>query len=139
MAVTKHRLYFDNAPADAERLALIEEIRVNQAIDMVTEAQITIPLGRDPDGDWPGVFDEAVQPMARVRIEVQVGSGDFVPLIEGRVVAQRFELGGGPNESQGVIVVNDESGTVCVAVGSVGRWGLLYSDPPSLFAKEGLM
>jgi phage protein D len=40
---------------------------------------------------------------------VQVGNGGFVPLIEGRVVAQRFELGGGPNESQAVLVVNDES------------------------------
>ena len=109
MAITELRIWFDNSPADDERLALIEEIRVDQAIDMVAEAQITVPLGRDADGDWPGVLDDAVQPLTRVRIEVQVGSGGFVPLIEGRVVAQRFELGGGPNESQAVIVVNDES------------------------------
>ncbi len=109
MAVTNYRLYFDNAPADEERLALIEEIRVDLAIDLVAEAQITVPLGRDADGDWPGVLDDAIQPLTRVRIEVQIGKGDFVPLIEGRIVAQRFELGGGPNESQAVIVVNDES------------------------------
>ena len=96
MALTRYRLYFDNAPADDERLALIEEIRVDQAIDLVAEAQITIPIGRDQDGDWPGVLDEAVAPLARVRIEVQIGEADFVPLIEGRVVAQRFEMGGGP-------------------------------------------
>lgn len=109
MAVSEYRMWFDNNPADAERLALIEEVRVDQAIDMVAEAQITMPLGRDADGDWPGVLDDAIQPMTRVRIEVQVGTTGFVPLIEGRVVAQRFELGGGPNESQAVIVVNDES------------------------------
>ncbi|TCO70112.1 phage late control D family protein [Rhodovulum euryhalinum] len=109
MAITAYRLWFDNSPADEARLALIEEIRVDQAIDMVTEAQITIPLGRDDTGDWPGALDDAIRPLTRVRIEVQVGEGDFVPLIEGRVVAQRFELAGGPNESQAVIVVNDES------------------------------
>lgn len=109
MAITEYRVFFDNTPADAEKLALIEEIRVDQAIDMVTEAQITVPLGRDRDGDWPGILDAAFQPMTRVRIEVKIGSGDFVPLIEGRVVAQRFELGGGPDESQAVIVVNDET------------------------------
>ena len=109
MAISEFRIYFDNMPADVERLALIEEIRVDQAIDMVTEAQITMPLGRDQNGDWPGVLDDTIQPLARVRIEVKVGENAFVPLIDGRVVAQRFELGGGPNESQGVIVVNDES------------------------------
>jgi phage protein D len=109
MAITEYRLWFDNSPADEERLALIEEIRVDQAVDMVAEAQITIPLGRDDSGDWPGVLDDAIRPLTPVRIEVQVGDGDFVPLIEGRVVAQRFELAGGPNESQAVIVVNDES------------------------------
>jgi phage protein D len=109
MAISEFRMWFDNSPADAERLALIGEIRIDQAIDMVAEAQITLPLGRDADGDWPGVLDDAIQPLTRVRIEVQVGTSGFVPLIEGRVVAQRFELGGGPNESQAVIVVNDES------------------------------
>jgi len=109
MAIAEYRLWFDNSPADDERLALIEEIRVDQATDMVAEAQITIPLGRDDDGDWPGVLDDTIQPLTRVRIEVQVGRGAFVPLIEGRVVAQRFEMAGGPNESQAVIVVNDES------------------------------
>lgn len=109
MAVSEYRVWFDNRAADAERLALIEEIRVDQAIDMVTEAQITVPLGRDDSGDWPGVLDDAFQPMTRVRVEVRIGTGGFVPLIEGRVVAQRFELGGGPNESQLIAVVNDES------------------------------
>ena len=64
-----------------------------------------MPIGRTRAGDWPGTRAEAfLQPLTRVRIEVQIGDGDFVPLIEGRVVAQRFEMGGGPNESQAVIV-----------------------------------
>lgn len=109
MAFSEYRLFFDNEPADAMRLALIEEIRVDQAIDMVTEAQITIPIGRDESGEWPGVLEATLAPLTRVRVEVSIGEGAFVPLIEGRIVAQRFEMGGGPNESQAVIVVHDES------------------------------
>ncbi len=109
MAVSRFRVWFGGSPADAERLALIEEIRVDQAIDMVTEARITVPMAQDRTGDWPWVRDDAIAPLNQVRVEVQIGKGDFVPLIEGRVVAQRFEMGGGPNESRSVIVVNDES------------------------------
>lgn len=109
MATSEIRLYFDNTPADAERLALIEEIRVDQAIDMVTEAQITFPIGRDDAGEWSSVLEDTLAPFTRVRLEVAIGSGDFVPLIEGRIIAQRFEMGGGPNESRAVIVVHDES------------------------------
>jgi phage protein D len=109
MALSEYRLFFDNQPADAARLALIEEIRIDQAIDMISEAQITFPIGRDEGGEWPGVLDSALAPLTRVRVEVSVGDGPFVALIEGRIVAQRFDMGGGPNESQAVIVVHDES------------------------------
>ena len=109
MAISEYRIFFDNSPADADRLALIEEIRVDQAIDMVTEAQITFPIGRDDNGDWPAVLEETLRPLTRVRVEVAIGSTAFVPLIEGRVVAQRFVMGGGPNESKAVIVAHDES------------------------------
>jgi len=109
MAITEFRVYFNNTAATAEQLALIDEIRVDQAIDMVTEAQITVPLGSGASGDWPGVLDETIQPLSRVRVEVLVGDGEFVALIDGLVIAQRFELGGGPNESQGVIVINDDT------------------------------
>jgi len=109
MAIPQYRLYFDNAPADPDQLALIEEIRVDQAIDMITEAQITIPIGRDQSGEWPRILDDNFKPLTRIRVEVAIGTGDFAPLIEGRIVAQRFEMGGGPNESQAVIVAHDES------------------------------
>lgn len=109
MAFAEYRLFFDNEPADQNRIEPIEEIRVDQAIDMVTEAQIMFPIGRDDGGEWPGILDDTLAPMTSVRLEVSVAEGDFVPLIEGRVVAQRFELGGAPNESQAVIVVHDES------------------------------
>jgi phage protein D len=109
MAISEFRLYFDNQPADAERIDRIDEIRVEQAIDMVTEAQIDIPIGVDEGGAWPDIEEGFLQPLARVRIEVKVGSGDFVALIDGPIVAQRFEMSGQPNQSRAVIVVHDDS------------------------------
>ena len=109
MAFAEYRLFFDNAPAEEGRLAMFEEIKVEQAIDMVTEAQFILPIGRDDEGDWPEVLDDALAPLNRIRVEVKIEDGDFIPLIDGRIVAQRFEMAGAPNESQAVIVVHDDS------------------------------
>jgi phage protein D len=109
MAASAFRVYFDSAPADPERLDRIAEIRVDQAIDMIAEAQLVLPIASDEAGEWPDPAEDFLQPLTRVRVEVQVGTGDFVPLIEGRVVAQRFEMSGAPNESRAVIVAQDES------------------------------
>lgn len=109
MATSEVRLYFDNAPADAARLDRIAKIRVDQAIDMIAEAQLILPIGMDEAGDWPDPAEDFLQPLTRVRVEVRVGDGDFVALIEGRVVAQRFEMSGAPNQSRAVVVVQDES------------------------------
>jgi phage protein D len=109
VAISEFRLYFDNQPADPARLDRIAEIRVEQAIDMVAEAQLTLPIAPDESGEWPDPAEAFLQPLTRLRVEVRVGDGDFVPLIEGRVVAQRFEMSGAPNESRAVIVAQDES------------------------------
>jgi phage protein D len=109
MAISEYRIFFDNEPADRKRLDRIETIRIEQAVDMVTEASLTLPIGVDDGGEWTDVLEDFVQPGTRVRVEVKVGDDPFVPLIEGRVVAQRFTLAGAPNESEAVIVVHDES------------------------------
>lgn len=109
MAFSEFRLFFDNEAADEGRLAMFEEIKVEQAIDMLTEAQLMLPIGRNDDGDWPEVLDEMLAPLTRVRVEVMIEDDEFTPLIDGIIVAQRFEMAGGPNESQAVVVVHDDS------------------------------
>lgn len=110
MATSEFRLYLDNTEADDETLARFGEIRVDQAIGMATEAELHMDLIVDEDGYWDGMEEDFAQPDARVRVEIKVGDdGDFVPLIDGPVVANRFELGAGPQESKLVIVVQDDS------------------------------
>jgi len=109
MPVAKMRLYLDNAPASEEQLAVFGTVRVDQGIGMATEAQIEVPLGTDDGGTWQYMEDAFVQPFARIRVEVKVGEGSYVPLIDGPIVAQRFQLDATPESSQMTLVVHDDS------------------------------
>ncbi len=104
------RLYFANEPADDDRLGRFSEIRVDQAIGMAAEAELDLDLSVDDDGNWDGMEEDFVQPGARVRVEIKVGDdGEFVPLIDGPIVTNRFELSAEPEESKLTLVVQDDS------------------------------
>jgi len=109
MPVAELRLFLDNNAAGEERLGLFSEVRVDQAIGMAAEAELTMDIGTDETGLWSGMEEEFIQPFARVRLEVKIREGEFVPLIDGPVVGQRFELSASPNSSKMVLVVQDDS------------------------------
>ncbi len=109
MARTEYKVFLDNVAADAQTLERFAEIRVDQGIDMAAEAELQVPIGVDDTGVWSGVEEDFAQPFARIRVEVKTGDSGFVPLIDGPVVAQRFELDAAPNASSLVLVVQDDS------------------------------
>jgi phage protein D len=109
MPTAAYRVYFDSTPAERERLDQFGEIRVDQAIGMTTEAELRLPVATDDGGRWSGQEEELVQPFRRVRIEVRVGEDGFVPLIDGPVIAHRFELKARPGQSNMTLVVHDDS------------------------------
>lgn len=106
---SEFRLYLDNQPASADQLEAVGQIRVEQAIGMAGEAELTVPLTLDDAGNWGFLEEDWVQPFRRIRVEVKVGEGDFVPLIDGPVVGQRVEMSAGPGVSELVLVVQDDS------------------------------
>ncbi len=109
MPVATFRLFFDNAPADQERLDRFGEIRVSQAIGMAAEAELELPIGTDLDGAWSGFDDDFSEPFRRVRVEVQLGTDAFVALIDGPVIGSRFQLSAEPDESRITLIVQDDS------------------------------
>ena len=109
MPTSELRLYLDNSTATAQQLDLFGEVRVDQAIGMASEAELTMAIGTDANGNWSGIEEGFAQPFRRVRIEIKVGEGGFVPLIDGPIVAQRFELSAAPDSSELVLVVQDDS------------------------------
>lgn len=109
MPTSEFRLYVDNRPASAEQLAGFSSIRVEQAVGMAAAAELQMPLVPDDAGVWAGFDEPAAQPFARVRIDIKVGDGDFVALLDGPVVGQRFELDTTPDRSHLTIVAHDDS------------------------------
>src|SRR3569623_776351 len=109
MATVQYRLFFDNQPADQAKIDQFTEIRIDQAIGLAAEAELDLPVATDDSGAWSGQDDDFSAPFHRIRIEVQIGDGDFVPLIDGPVVAQRFALKAEPDDSQVTLVVHDDS------------------------------
>jgi phage protein D len=103
------RLYVDGQPASKDQLASFSRIRVEQAVGMAAAAELQLSLVPDDHGNWSGFDEPSAQPFARVRIEVRVDDADFVPLLEGPVVGQRFELDATPDSSRLVVVVHDDS------------------------------
>lgn len=110
MALAEFRIYLNDTAATEEQLDLFREIRVDQAIGVVAEAELDIDLALDDEGTWSSIEEPFAQPFQRIRVEVKLGDdGDFVPLIDGPIVGQRFELGSGPGESGMTLVVHDDS------------------------------
>ncbi len=110
MATSEFRLYLNNAPATEDQMDLFAEIRVDQAIGMASEAELHVNLTVDDEGNWLGMEEDFAQPGARVRVEIKVGDdGEFVPLMDGPIVGQRFELSASPCGSTMILVAQDDS------------------------------
>jgi hypothetical protein len=104
------RVFIDNQPASQEQLDTFGGIRVEQAIGMAAAGEFEVPLATGDDGSWSGFDDPFMKPFARLRVEIRLGDdGAFVPLIDGPVVGQRYELRAGPDTSRVVLVVHDDS------------------------------
>lgn len=104
------RVFIDNQPATQAQLDTFGSIRVEQAIGMAAAGEFEVPLATDAQGQWMGFDDPFLTAFSRLRLEVKVGDGgSFVPLIDGPVVGQRFELRAAPDQSRVVVVVHDDS------------------------------
>jgi len=102
-------MFLDNEPASEEQLDLFRTVRVDQAIGMATEAELEMELALDKTGNWVDLDEPFTQPFARIRLEIKVGDGDFVPLIDGPVVGQRLRMAAAPDQSKLTLVVQDDS------------------------------
>jgi len=105
MAKAEFRVFFDNAPASVEQLARFTEIRIDQGIGIAAEAELDWPVGTSDQGVWQGAEED----WARVRVEVKVADADFVALIDGPVVGNRYELSAQSDQSHVTLVVQDDS------------------------------
>lgn len=107
--VKEFKVYYGNVPASQEQLNAIEEIVVEQEIGRAWQARITIPICIAEDGSWDGENNPEYAELARVRVEARVGEGDFVPLIDGRIVDQDPGMSAEPGASTLTLTVHDDT------------------------------
>jgi hypothetical protein len=111
MTDVRYRLYIDGSSATQEQLDLFDEISVHQAIDQAWEARLKMAVKTDDGGHWTGEAesDPLTSDFARIRIEIKVGDGNFVPLIDGPVVGHDSNLSSEPGQSEVTLIVHDDS------------------------------
>jgi hypothetical protein len=103
------KVYYGGTPATQEQLDAIEEIVVDQEIGRAWEARISIPIQISEDGSWSGEDDPAYAEFARVRVEARIGDGDFIPLIDGRIVDQDPGMNANPGNSKLTLTIHDDT------------------------------
>ncbi len=103
------KVYYGGTPATQEQLDAIEEIVVEQEIGRAWEARISIPIQIAEDGSWSGEDDPAYAEFARVRVEARIGDGDFIPLIDGRIVDQDPGMSANPGNSKLTLTIHDDT------------------------------
>lgn len=104
-----YRLFFNNQPAGRAQLDMVESIEVEQDVDMVWEARLEILLCTSDSGKWLQEDQKILDDFGRIRVEVQIGRDDFVPLIDGSIVGFDNRLSAQPGESVATVHVHDDS------------------------------
>jgi len=108
MGEQRFRMWFGDRGATEEELERIEEIEVTQEMDAIWEARVRLGMCLDERGNWQHRAD-AFAPFSRVRVELDPGSGTFVPLIDGPVASFDSEMDSQPGRSTMTLVVRDDS------------------------------
>jgi hypothetical protein len=109
MPTTQYRLFFNNSPATREQLDKVDEITVEQEVDMAWEARLQIPICTDDKGRWSQQDAAFLREFSRLRIEIQLGTGAYVPLIDGPIVGFDSQMSSQPGQSTKTVRVQDDS------------------------------
>jgi hypothetical protein len=109
MGAIEFKMFLDGASATSEQLDKVDEIVVDQAVDRAWEARVKIPVAVNNDGKWEGEQEAWMKAFTRIRVEINPGDGNFVPLIDGPVVGFDSGRTALPGKSLVTVVVHDDS------------------------------
>jgi hypothetical protein len=113
------RVYFGGHAAAVEDLAAIDEITVEQGEGAAWEARIVMALCLDDQGNWARQKELNLRARTQVRVELQIGSAGFKPLIEGPIVSMHNVMDSRPGRSTMTITVHDDSAWLNLKSGPV--------------------
>ncbi len=109
MSGQRFRVWFGDRAASEDELRRVEQIEVTQEMEAFWEAHLRMALCLDAKGAWQHWPGDSVAPFSRVRVEIDIGNGRFVPLIDGPLVSIDAGLDSQPGRSTASMVVRDDS------------------------------
>lgn len=108
MGCAQYKLFFNDTVATAKQLASFETVTVHQEMDKYWFATLEVPISLNAQGDWTGESETWFQPMNRLRIEVSLQGGAYVPLIDGPIVTCKYGMHMEPGQSVAHVEVRDD-------------------------------
>lgn len=108
MACAQFKLFLNDQVATTQQLDSFETITVQQEMDMNWTAHLELPLCTDAQGEWSGEAESWLQPMSRLRLEVSMQGGPYVPLIDGSIVSADYDMHMEPGQSVARLEVQDD-------------------------------
>ena len=109
MSFAQYRLYLNGTAATQAQLARFEDITIEQEIDKACYGRFQVPICICANGVWSGETDAFLQGMSRIRLEVQIQTSPWVPLIDGPIVNIEGAQFSEPGQSMLTLVVSDDS------------------------------
>ncbi len=109
MSFAQYRLYFDGTAATTDQLTRFEDITIEQEMDKACYGRFQVPICVCAKGVWSGETDSFLQGMTRIRLEIQIQSSSWVPLIDGPIVNVEGAQFSEPGQSMLTLVVSDDS------------------------------
>ena len=109
MTSKRFRIYYNDSPATQDELDRVEEISVEQQVDTAWEARLQLSICLDDNGNWEHLEESFMAEFSRVRIEIQIDTDPWIPLIDGPIVNAHSELHSEPGKSVVTVIVQDDS------------------------------
>jgi len=109
MSYARYRLYFDGVSATKDQLARFEDITIEQEMDMACQGRFQVPLCISKTGVWDGETETFLLGLHRIRLEVQIQSAAWIPLIDGPIINVEGGQFNEPGKSMLTLVVSDDS------------------------------
>jgi phage protein D len=100
MAQVAYTLYIDDQPATEDLIDVIQRMEVEDHAEMADMVRLSVAISiRDGCGSWNVVDQDTFPRLAKLRIDVNVGSGKTEPLIEAYVIETNADFANQPGQS----------------------------------------
>jgi len=104
----EYSIMFGDRSVDLEELDNISDVTIEQTLDMIWEAKVTMSINMDEKGLWNIENKEFAYPQSRFRFEVKRGNS-FVVLIDGPIVNIDADMNSEPGQSSMTLTIYDDS------------------------------